>query len=567
MRINRPSHIRPAQSASPSARRCWSLILLLSGGLLLALIQVRFNASTASAFAAPAFQTQWQRGEAMTPNFWGPLSLAHDGQQESYNEAPGGKRLVQYFDKGRMELTNGVVTDGLLATELISGRLQAGNTIFQPITAAAIPVAGDPDNPGPTYAQIGSSGFTTAAASAVGSPTVRALSRVDAAGTFAAGGSDASATIGAFDATTQHNVPKAFADYRSKAGLPTIGLAIAEPFWANGVLVGGQPKDVLVQAFERRVLTYTPSNPDAFKVEMGNIGAHYYQWRYATDAGTATDTGKSQNPAAAGTVFVIMLENRERANALAAMPYLATLAGENAQLSDMFAITHPSLPNRLAITTGDTHGVADDTIRVIDTDSIFDHLEAVGGTWGWYIEGMSKPCSLSGTPLYPDYHNTPLQIASVRNDAARCQSHDVPLSQFARDLANEPKALMWIEPDQINSGHNTDAATADAWLRSFVPQILASTAYQNGGKLIITFDEGETNAGCCDGVAAGGNIAFIAVSPDGPHGLIDTRTLSMYSFERTLGDLLGFTVPGKGAAAPTMTNLFVRDLNTAQVQK
>jgi hypothetical protein len=39
---------------------------------------------------------------------------------------------------------------------------------------------------------------------------------------------------------------------------------------------------VMVQVFERRVLTYTADNPPAFQVEMGNIGQHYYQWRYCT---------------------------------------------------------------------------------------------------------------------------------------------------------------------------------------------------------------------------------------------------------------------------------------------
>jgi hypothetical protein len=274
----------------------------------------------------------------------------------------------------------------------------------------------------------------------------------------------------------------------------------------------------------------------------------------ATEAPPSTMTPV---PKVVSTVFVILLENRERANALAAMPYLASLANANAQASNMYGVTRDSLPARLADTTGDTHGITDDTIRVIDTDSIFDHLESVGRTWGWYIEGMSGPCSLSGTETYPAYHNTPLQIASIRNDVPRCQAHDLPLSQFADDLANNPKELMWIEPDQIHNGHNSDAATADAWLQSFVPQILASASYQHGGKLIITFDEGETNAGCCDS-AVGGNIAFVALSPNGPQGVVDSRMLSMYSFERTLGDLLGFTVPGQGATAPTMTNLFAQ---------
>ena len=152
------------------------------------------------------------------------------------------------------------------------------------------PSRATPTTPAPPTPQIGTSGTDDCRGLRRRAAATRALSSAGAAGTFAAGGSDANATIASFDATTQHNIPKAFNDYRTKAGLLTIGLAIAEPFWANGVLVGGQPKDVLVQAFERRVLTYTPSNPDAFKVEFGNIGSHYFTWRYMTNAGGGTGT-------------------------------------------------------------------------------------------------------------------------------------------------------------------------------------------------------------------------------------------------------------------------------------
>ena len=109
---------------------------------------------SASGFADPAFQAQWQAGEAIAPNFWGPLETAQPGQREIYPDAPGKRRLVQYFDKGRMELTNptnGTVTNGLLATELISGKLQVGDNTFDAQESPAIPIAGDPDNPGPTY--------------------------------------------------------------------------------------------------------------------------------------------------------------------------------------------------------------------------------------------------------------------------------------------------------------------------------------------------------------------------------------------------------------------------------
>ncbi len=59
-----------------------------------------------------------------------------------------------------------------------------------------------------------------------------------------------------------------------------LGYPISDPVWVN-VKLQGVDQWVLVQPFERRVLTYTPSNPTAWQVEMGNIGLHYFRWRYA----------------------------------------------------------------------------------------------------------------------------------------------------------------------------------------------------------------------------------------------------------------------------------------------
>src|SRR5262249_22978628 len=71
-----------------------------------------------------------------------------------------------------------------------------------------------------------------------------------------------------------------------------------EPFWAE-VKVAGVVRTVMVQGFERRVLTYTPTNPDPFKVEFGNIGQQYYTWRTSTDTGTATPPGATPTTAPA----------------------------------------------------------------------------------------------------------------------------------------------------------------------------------------------------------------------------------------------------------------------------
>ena len=268
-------------------------VIALFGAMMAAWIAV--PASAATGFASPAFEAQWRAGEAITPNFWGPLSLARDGQQEQYVEAPGGSRLVQYFDKARMELTNpatGTVTNGLLATELITGKLQSGDNTFETRQPAGVPVAGDPDNIGPTYASISTNAATLLAftPSAAGSPTTRLLGATGTLGTYAGTyASDPQGTIAAYDSETQHNVPAAFSNYRTKAGLLTIGFAISEPFWSN-VKVAGQQKDVLAQAFQRRVLTYTPTNNDPFKVEFGNIGQHYYTWRYQSPQAQITPT-------------------------------------------------------------------------------------------------------------------------------------------------------------------------------------------------------------------------------------------------------------------------------------
>jgi hypothetical protein len=118
-----------------------------------------------------------------------------------------------------------------------------------------------------------------------------------------------------YDATTKHNVPQAIWDflndqgpvYNSATGKTTnarlsdpwfyaTGLPISEAYWAH-VKVAGQMQDVLIQAFERRVVTYIPNGVPGFKVQMGNIGQHYYDWRYK-GAGRPANLPPSNQPTA-----------------------------------------------------------------------------------------------------------------------------------------------------------------------------------------------------------------------------------------------------------------------------
>jgi hypothetical protein len=288
---------------------------LLSVGMLATLVFFSIPLSAANAYADPAFQAQWQAGEAIIPNFWGPLANAKDGQQEPYKEATGGNRLVQYFDKGRMELTNGTVTNGLLASELVRGRVQTGNNTFEDRPQPAIPVAGDPDGGGVMYAQLAGDfkdflapyqshvgGFINLGRSGGGRLTYINAQGLDSTNMDPSKlPNGLSNALTSYDSATQHNLFGPFAEYRDRVGLAAIGLAISEPFYCQ-VTVAGRQGWLAIQVFERRLLTFNPSNAQAFQVEMGNIGQHYYQWRYPT--GTPTTTSPTTTAPAALSLSV-----------------------------------------------------------------------------------------------------------------------------------------------------------------------------------------------------------------------------------------------------------------------
>jgi subtilisin family serine protease len=226
---------------------------------------------------------------------WGPQVNAT--QTEPYAEAPGGQRQVWYFDKGRLELTNpqnGQITSGLLVNELVTGQVQTGDGARETRAPAAIAVAGDANAPNAiTYATLNT--VRTAAPRAIGSPITEQL-RPDGSRSPATGIDTSGVTSVQLIPQTNHTIASVFWDYLNSTGLtiqngqavngrlfdPTffvVGLPITEAYWTVAT-VGGVQKPVLVQAFERRVLTYTPSNPAPFKVEMGNVGQHYLAWRY-----------------------------------------------------------------------------------------------------------------------------------------------------------------------------------------------------------------------------------------------------------------------------------------------
>jgi hypothetical protein len=263
--------------------------ILVVGFAAFALVHAALPAGATA--IAPIFRPEWRQGEALVPNFWGPAitgSVVEPYKEGSldYSESgptnpDQGTRYVQYFDKGRMELTHpaqGLVTNGLLTVELITGRLQRGDATFEQRQPARVPAVGDPTNTFPTYADL----------QAIAKPqAVDSLGLTHSYWQLNPGGQVVHTETGADDPLTveliadldRYRVPRAFVDFRTRAGFLTIGYAVTQPVWVQATVAGKQTT-VLLQAFERRVLTYTPSNPAAFRVEFGNIGQHYLAWRY-----------------------------------------------------------------------------------------------------------------------------------------------------------------------------------------------------------------------------------------------------------------------------------------------
>ena len=241
-------------------------------------------------------------GQVSRTWMWGPGPFT-GGLDERYAESPGGTRRVQYFDKSRMEITfpdapvNDLwyVTNGLLVVEMVTGRMQLGDNTFEPRRPATGNVAGDqvshPDSP--TYETVAT--LLDRPATTVGetiTSTVNAAGDISSDNTFASAG----VTGGRHVPETGHTVASVFWTFMNSTGLVTDGAMTFEgplfpnPFYATGfpiteaywttIPVGGVEKDVLFQCFERRCLTYTPDNEPGWRVEAGNVGQHYYAWRY-----------------------------------------------------------------------------------------------------------------------------------------------------------------------------------------------------------------------------------------------------------------------------------------------
>lgn len=234
-------------------------------------------------------------GQAGRSWLWGPQANAT--AREAYANAPGGQRLVQYYDKSRMEVNNPggnpndpfYVTNGLLVTEMIAGEIRVGD--LATITArvpCTIPVAGDPrkDNPlTPDYATLAGVASLHGEHQAPNRTGQIVTDAIDANGQVSTVTPARQLHYLQFVPETGHNIPDLFGSvlntFQQTYGFDwkfVLGYPITEAYWTQ-MRVSGRDYPVLIQAYQRRVLTYAPDFPPEWQTQQGNVGQHYLEWR------------------------------------------------------------------------------------------------------------------------------------------------------------------------------------------------------------------------------------------------------------------------------------------------
>jgi phosphatidylinositol-3-phosphatase len=269
---------------------------------------------------------------------------------------------------------------------------------------------------------------------------------------------------------------------------------------------------------------------------------------------TSTCGTKTARPATYAHVIWIWMENHGYSDVIgsSAAPYINSLATACGLATNYTAVTHPSLPNYIAATSGSTWGIADDnppSSHPLAGTSIFQQA----GSAGSYEESMPSNCDLTSSGTYAVKHNPEAYYTSIRS---ACASDNVAMGTtssgaFATALSSGTlPRFSFVTPNLCNDMHDCSIQTGDAWLKSWVPKITGSAAYQAGNTvLFITWDE--------DDGQTGNHVATLVVSPYTTPGTRSGVAFTHYSLLRTTEELLGITTfLGNAASAGSMRAAF-----------
>lgn len=184
-------------------------------------------------------------------------------------------------------------------------------------------------------------------------------------------------------------------------------------------------------------------------------------------------------------VLIVVMENHGLTQVVgnASAPYITGLARQGAQFTNSHGVAHPSQPNYLALFSGSTQGITNDSCpHSFSSDNIAAQLASAGLSFAGYSESMPT----SGYPgctagKYARKHNPWINFTNVPGSANQ------PFSAFPADLAALP-SVSFVIPNLVNDMHDGSVATGDAWLKANM-DAYAQWAKTHNSLLIVTFDE------------------------------------------------------------------------------
>jgi phosphatidylinositol-3-phosphatase len=230
-------------------------------------------------------------------------------------------------------------------------------------------------------------------------------------------------------------------------------------------------------------------------------------------------------------------------------PTFNSLAGRYALLPRYSSITHPSLPNYLALVSGSTHGVRSDcTSCIVSGPSLADTLERAGKTWKTYAEGLPRP-GFTGccSGRYAKRHVPFLYFRRVVTRPARLR-RVVPLSRLSSDVAaRRLPDFSLVVPDLCHDMHDCPVSAGDAWLGRFLRSHLRSSQFAHA-VVFVVFDEPPAGEGML--------VPALAVGPVVRPGSVFARPTSHYGLLRTIEDALGLARLGASARAAPITGIW-----------
>jgi hypothetical protein len=274
--------------------------------------------------------------------------------------------------------------------------------------------------------------------------------------------------------------------------------------------------------------------------------------------------GRTDHLAAAPDHLIVVIEENHSFEQIIGSPdapFLNRLAGHGTLLTQYYAITHPSLPNYVALLSGQTSLHNDCEACTFGGPSLVDQLEARHISWAAYLEGLPRPCStVPNSGAYTEAVDPFMHAADIRHHPARCD-RVLPFSRFHTDLAaGRLPTVVFVMPNLHHEMHSGPIRVADRWLQHLVDQLHRTPVWRTDTRLVVTFDESTRSdvRSCCAGLGRGGRIPTIVAGPRIPQGR-DPTPYTHYSLLRSIESAFGLPFLGNAADPATATIPAVAD--------